>query len=392
MSVPNDWRSFTAAMPTFTTLFHKAFQTIPKLVLDTTPPEDDTAGLVIVQLMMASMPDLNDILTLSSHDGHWGALKLLRSLFERTVTLKYIAQNPAEAEAFREFDALDWQQILSGIEAKYALRPSEEARSSIAEAAKTARKTYRQEPCSVCGLRKQTSWTPKSSKELADLTGLAYMHFEGFVLPSKYIHPTYFGSRGTSSDATPMNNTLKRTHALALETIITHQRYFHPRGPISEAVHELVRDFFSIWGYSETNFDLVTRFLIPLPDDFTTEMPELRECIARNPPHSNRSRYVGSLERQPAAFAAIDREPVFFLYELYVFREHRRSGIGTWVLTEVEKLAAREGRSKLFVRPSPLDSDIDEARLTDWYRKRGFTKSDECLDAFEKVVASIPLG
>ena len=91
-------------------------------------------------------------MTLSSHDGHWGALKLLRSLFERTVTLKYIAQNPAEAEAFRDFDALDWQQILA-IEAKYALRPSEEARSRIVEAAKAARKTYRQEPCSVCGLR-----------------------------------------------------------------------------------------------------------------------------------------------------------------------------------------------------------------------------------------------
>jgi hypothetical protein len=111
MPVPNDWRSFTAAMPTFTTLFHRAFQMIPKLVLDTTPPEGDTAGLVIIQLMMASMPDLNDILTLSSHDGHWGALKLLRSLFERTVTLKYIAQNPTEAEAFRDFDALDWSRF-----------------------------------------------------------------------------------------------------------------------------------------------------------------------------------------------------------------------------------------------------------------------------------------
>ena len=134
------------------------------------------------------------------------------------------------------------------------------------------------------------------------------------------------------------------------------------------------------------------RFLIPLSDDFITEMPELRGCIARNPPHPNRRRYVGSLDGQPVAFAAIDLEPVFFLYELYVFREHRRSGIGTWVLTEIEKLAAREGWSKLFVRPSPLDSDIDEDHLTDWYRSRGFSESDEISNAFEKVVASIPLG
>jgi GNAT superfamily N-acetyltransferase len=147
-----------------------------------------------------------------------------------------------------------------------------------------------------------------------------------------------------------------------------------------------------VWKYSETDFDLVTRFLVALPDDFTTEIPELRECIARNPPHPNRRRYVASVDRQPAAFAAIDLEPVFFLYELYVLREHRRGGIGTWVLTEAEKLTIIEGKSKLFVRPSPLDSDIDEAHLTDWYRKRGFRQSDEISDAFEKAVDPIPLG
>jgi hypothetical protein len=38
-----------------------------------------------------------------------------------------------------------------------------------------------------------------------------------------------------------------------------------------------------------------------------------------------------------------------------------------------------------------LDSDI-HAALTDWYRKRGFTKSDEVSDAFEKVASPIPLG
>ncbi|MFN7996908.1 MAG: hypothetical protein U0Q18_25060 [Bryobacteraceae bacterium] len=47
-------------MPGLTTSFHKAFQTIPKLVLPITPPEGDTAGLVIIPLMMASMPDLDD--------------------------------------------------------------------------------------------------------------------------------------------------------------------------------------------------------------------------------------------------------------------------------------------------------------------------------------------
>lgn len=136
---------------------------------------------------------------------------------------------------------------------------------------------------------------------------------------------------------------------------------------------------------------MVTRFLIALPDDFKTEISELRECISRNPPNPKRRRYVGCLDQQPAAFAAIDLKPVFFLYELFVFRGHRRAGIGTWVLAEVEQLAVSEGRSKLYARPVPFDSDIDAAQLTNWYRRRGFTDSEEIPHAFEKLVASTRL-
>jgi GNAT superfamily N-acetyltransferase len=132
----------------------------------------------------------------------------------------------------------------------------------------------------------------------------------------------------------------------------------------------------------------MTRFLIGLPDDFESELAELRECIARNPPDSNRMRYLACSDFQPVGFVAIDLEPDFFLYELYILRTHRRNGVGTWALTEAEKLAYTEGRSRLFVRPCPLDSDIDADQLTEWYRKRGFTKSSAIADAFEKVVAS----
>src|SRR5437867_4562317 len=49
--------------------------------------DTDDAGFVILQLMNASIHDFNDIMTLCSRDAHWGALKLLRCAFERTVTL-----------------------------------------------------------------------------------------------------------------------------------------------------------------------------------------------------------------------------------------------------------------------------------------------------------------
>src|ERR1017187_3109763 len=91
-----DWALFTQEKPEF----HKLFQLIAKWVLDSAPADDDTAGSVILELISASLPDFDDILLLCSYDRHWGALKLLRSLFERTVTIKYLAQNPAEVAAF----------------------------------------------------------------------------------------------------------------------------------------------------------------------------------------------------------------------------------------------------------------------------------------------------
>ena len=76
-----------------------------------------------------------------------------------------------------------------------------------------------------------TSWTPKSSKELAQLTDLDYMYFEAFVMPSKFIHPTYLGTHMTSVEMTPMYNTIKHTHALTIETILAHY-YFHGVDPV----------------------------------------------------------------------------------------------------------------------------------------------------------------
>jgi len=252
-----DWATFIRETPEFPELYHKLFRTIPQLALDTTPADDDVAGAVISELMVASIPDFDDILLLCSKDRHWGALKLLRGLFERTVTLKYLAQNPGEVEAFLAFDAVDWNVLLLGIERRFGIRANVETREHFQEAAKDVRDRFKQEPCKECGNRKQTTWTPRSSLELAEKTGLGHLHFEGFVLPSKFIHPTYFGthviSRGSPA---PLPNMLKATHILTLETALVHQRYFKGDPLASPTVADAVQEFFRVWKYADTDFGL----------------------------------------------------------------------------------------------------------------------------------------
>ncbi len=249
------WEKFIQENPTFTAAYYKAWQMLPELFLATPAPEHDAAGMVILQLMMASISDFDDIMLLSSNNSHFGALKLLRCTFERAVTLKYIAQNPAEADAFVEFDALDWQRILVGIESKCGLRMSETSQKNLDNAADQARKRFRQEPCDKCGMRKQTTWTPQSARDLAKRAGMDYMFFDAFELPSKFIHPTYWGTHEAAKSG-PMYNTLKHAHEILLEILLAHHRYFHRGERISRSVDDVVQNFFSIWKYAETDFGL----------------------------------------------------------------------------------------------------------------------------------------
>jgi hypothetical protein len=253
----DDWANFTRATPAFLDAFHAAFRTIPQFLMDTTLGDDDYGGMLVCELMLASVTDLDDIMLLCCKDRHWGALKLLRGLFERTVTLKYLAQNPAEVQAFLAFDAVDWKTVLDGIERRFGIKAEPETLRNIHAAAKDVRDKFRQEPCDKCGMRKQTSWTPRSSLELAQKVGLEHLHFEAFVLPSKFIHPTYFGAHQLSRESpAPLRNTLKAAHTLAVETILVHQRFFKDDPLASPLAVEAVQGFCRAWTFADTDFGL----------------------------------------------------------------------------------------------------------------------------------------
>ena len=56
--------------------------------------QDDIAGRSIFYLSYIVWEDLNEILVLSSNGLMRGAMKILRGMFERTVTLSYLALHP----------------------------------------------------------------------------------------------------------------------------------------------------------------------------------------------------------------------------------------------------------------------------------------------------------
>jgi GNAT superfamily N-acetyltransferase len=113
--------------------------------------------------------------------------------------------------------------------------------------------------------------------------------------------------------------------------------------------------------------------------------PELAGCFARTPERPNSWRYLVYDDTEQLAFMSVDLKPDFFLYEIYVVRHQRGNGIGTWMLAELDNIARKARRKRIFVRPIPLDGG-DPNRLKKWYEQNGYTPSEAYADSLEKLV------
>jgi hypothetical protein len=234
----------------------RVLRTLTRLVIQSRLTEDDLVGQLIVAFITTSLPDIDDIMTLTHYDSHYGAQKILRPLFERTVTLKYIVENPSEAERFVGYQAIDWEQVIAGIETLTSLSMSETGRTNLRNAAQKARDGYKQAPCPECGLRKQTSWTSLSSRDMSVRVGMGHMHLHSFLMASKLIHPSFWGMKESVNDSSPMFNTLNCAHELMVQLLLIHRRHFMKSKaiPLPPSVRSALGDYLSVWVYAQTSF------------------------------------------------------------------------------------------------------------------------------------------
>jgi hypothetical protein len=260
---PERWNEFVAERPYFPEMMWKWIRLSENLVKASPTQEGDDLGFLICGFMMASLADLDDILTLAHSKSRSGSAKILRSIYERTVTMKYLAANPSAVPNFIGYQSIDWQQVIDLCGAKTGHGLNEPARSNLANASKEARREYRNEVCSECGMRKQTDWTPKSVKERAELTGLAHMHFFGFVYPSKMMHTTFYGTVEFMKKGPPTYNILNTAHELMVHNILIHRRHFAKVSAPTPMMWAAVMDFRGTWIFAETSFDGMLRAYKP---------------------------------------------------------------------------------------------------------------------------------
>jgi hypothetical protein len=138
-------------------------------------------------LLGASYTEFEETLVLAVNGYGSGATKLLRGLYERTVTVQYLMKHPNKVQQFIDYTKVHWKKLLiegdtNGIGKHLSEKRRKEIQAEFAEVEKQFTETV----CKCGKTRLQGSWTkkpvPSQARELSEMLGT--LCFQGYLIPT----------------------------------------------------------------------------------------------------------------------------------------------------------------------------------------------------------------
>ncbi|MGB7985185.1 MAG: DUF5677 domain-containing protein [Terracidiphilus sp.] len=205
--------------------------------------------------------DFMELLCLAANGYGFGALKLLRGLYERVVTVSYLAINPDEGDLFLDFRFVSRHKALQayvngGTPDQKWVDKAEMARRDFCE----VKEKFEIDDCKKCGTKKTNhTWSKLDFVAMAKRTDVGKLIAQAYYEPLNHAHSTseammsrlkltpsdqiIFESGPQPKDA---DRALMVAHALMVELIGVQARYFN----ISELMNPYemcAKDHIEIW-------------------------------------------------------------------------------------------------------------------------------------------------
>ena len=164
---PEEWRLFAERNPAFVQEIPNLYAMARAVFERDLPSTKD--GLVIYGLGLLSREDFDEAIVLSANGLGFGAVKILRGMFERVATLGYLRKYPDEAFYFRIYEQIRAYKVMNEVQASSPAKASKELEQEI----KAARdhvlprliRQCRQKGCTTAV--PMISWTNLSPLDLA---------------------------------------------------------------------------------------------------------------------------------------------------------------------------------------------------------------------------------
>ncbi len=258
---PDEWKSFFSRHPLWPEKLKLLHATLEKVFIRQFEP-NSAADKVVFFLGRICVEDFNEIFLLCANGYGFGGLKILRGLYERTVTSGFIAKNPKEAESFLEYHFIHKSKMLNHA-AKFTDIDKEIPKEEIENTHKLFEKfkeKFKEPICKKCGtFRTQFSWSKLDTASMAKKIGLDSLYFPGYYYPTLQTHatPSSLMSRliiknqnAASFDEKAQRDWADRAlivaHNIILRVIMIQNTYFKLN--IDNEIEERKADFISIWG------------------------------------------------------------------------------------------------------------------------------------------------
>jgi hypothetical protein len=269
------------ALPVLFRAFFDRFdslQQLVKLAFDRALPSG-AASLVVFGLGRRIAADFDDVLLLCSERRAENALALIRPMFERLVTARYICNHPDETTLFAEYDLVQRRKMARRIKEVLGLSAEDEEKMQALEKdASRVEDRYRIDDCKKCKTtRINHTWhqldvvamVSKTEKPATELTPeqqeqavqtrkrLMKMTVFGYYNPMGHMHATLksissaFKDEGgklviTLPNDSDIATTMELAHLLLLESLLIQGEQFSLDN-FAAAHEQATRDFNVVW-------------------------------------------------------------------------------------------------------------------------------------------------
>lgn len=188
---------FTQAHPSFLRSLDEIAASFTDLFGAIEQQDSSTPNDTLYLLVGAAYTEFEEVLVLGLNGYGSGSTKLLRALYERTVTAQYLMKHPDKVQQFIDFTNVHWHKLLLEADTNGAGKElSEERRDEIETHFKAVEESFTEIVCKTCGKsRLQGSWTkkpvPTQAREIGEALGTLCFH--GYLMPTFFLHTTFWG-------------------------------------------------------------------------------------------------------------------------------------------------------------------------------------------------------
>jgi hypothetical protein len=202
-----------------------------------------------------------EIATLAANGYGYGALRLLRSLYERAVTMAYLGENPSEVDAFLNYHAVAQYKLMRTLQDSFGpdILTPQMVEQTEQEYAKY-KDDYLVTLCSKCGTQRvHHTWNKLDVVSMAKKTLFAPLVVMGYYEPMMHAHSTVHailsrleetggGGIGFNPDAQPKkaDAALMTAHNLILGVMEVQKRFFG-LDALEKPLQICYQDFLDIW-------------------------------------------------------------------------------------------------------------------------------------------------